>query len=861
MSRKFLILTLVFVLAVLLAACGGAQPTQAPAAAPTEAPAAEATAAPAEEATAAPAGEKVTLTIESWRNDDLTIWQDTIIPAFNKHYPDIEVVFAPTAPAEYNGVLNTKLEGGAAGDLITCRPFDASLALFQKGYLSSLNDLPGMENFSDVAKSAWITDDSSDVFCVPMASVIHGFFYNADAFKELGLEEPKTEAEFFALLDKIKADGTYTPLVMGTNDQWEAATMGFQNIGPNYWKGEAGRLGLIKGTEKFTDPQYVKVWESLAKWKDYLPAGFQAQAYPDSQNYFTLGKGAIYPTGSWETSLFEQQADFKMGIFPPPLPEGADTCYISDHTDIALGMNAKTAHPEEAKKFLEWMTTAEFAELYSNALPGFFTLSNHKISLTDPIAQEFLSWRDSCESTIRNSYQILSRGEPNLENELWRVSAQVINGDITPADGAKQIQDGLDKWYKPTGAAAAQPATEAAAGSTELTGDLTIESWRNDDLSIWQDTIIPAFNKHYPNVKVTFAPTAPAEYNGVLNTKLEGGAAGDLITCRPFDASLALFQKGYLSSLNDLPGMENFSDVAKSAWITDDSSDVFCVPMASVIHGFFYNADAFKELGLEEPKTEAEFFALLDKIKADGTYTPLVMGTNDQWEAATMGFQNIGPNYWKGEAGRLGLIKGTEKFTDPQYVKVWESLAKWKDYLPAGFQAQAYPDSQNYFTLGKGAIYPTGSWETSLFEQQADFKMGIFPPPLPEGADTCYISDHTDIALGMNAKTAHPEEAKKFLEWMTTAEFAELYSNALPGFFTLSNHKISLTDPIAQEFLSWRDSCESTIRNSYQILSRGEPNLENELWRVSAQVINGDITPADGAKQIQDGLDKWYKPQ
>jgi len=28
---------------------------------------------------------------------------------------------------------------------------------------------------------------------------------------------------------------------MGTNDQWEAATMGYNNIGPNYWKGEEGR--------------------------------------------------------------------------------------------------------------------------------------------------------------------------------------------------------------------------------------------------------------------------------------------------------------------------------------------------------------------------------------------------------------------------------------------------------------------------------------------------------------------------------------------------------------------------------------------------------------------------------------------
>ncbi|MBI2202200.1 MAG: sugar ABC transporter substrate-binding protein, partial [Armatimonadetes bacterium] len=64
----------------------------------------------------------VTLTIESWRNDDLPVWQDTILPAFMKRYPNIKVVFAPTAPTEYNAALNAKLEGGTAGDLITCRP-------------------------------------------------------------------------------------------------------------------------------------------------------------------------------------------------------------------------------------------------------------------------------------------------------------------------------------------------------------------------------------------------------------------------------------------------------------------------------------------------------------------------------------------------------------------------------------------------------------------------------------------------------------------------------------------------------------------------------------------------------------------
>ena len=41
-----------------------------------------------------------------------------------------------------------------------------------------------MDNFSDVAKAAWQTDDGKTTFCVPMASVIHGFIYNKDAFDE-----------------------------------------------------------------------------------------------------------------------------------------------------------------------------------------------------------------------------------------------------------------------------------------------------------------------------------------------------------------------------------------------------------------------------------------------------------------------------------------------------------------------------------------------------------------------------------------------------------------------------------------------------------------------------------------------------
>nr|WP_306044477.1 ABC transporter substrate-binding protein [Nioella sp. MMSF_3534] len=406
-------------------------------------------------------------------------------------------------------------------------------------------------------------------------------------------------------------------------------------------------------------------------------------------------------------------------------------------------------------------------------------------------------------------------------------------------------------------------ATTILAGTVASAQDvtLTIESWRNDDLLLWQDVIIPAFEANHPGIHVEFTPSAPAEYNAVLNSKLEAGSAGDLITCRPFDASLALYEDGHLADLSDLDAMANFSSVAQSAWQTDDGSATFCVPMASVIHGFIYNADAFEELGLEEPTTVDEFFAVLDAIEEDGGYIPMAMGTNDQWEAATMGYNNIGPNYWRGEEGRLALIAGEQSLTDEAWVAPYRQLARWGQYLGRGFEAQTYPDSQNLFTLGRAAIYPAGSWEITGFNAQADFAMGAFPPPVQNAGDECYISDHTDIAIGLNPASPNAEAARTFLEWVGSEEFATIYANALPGFFSLSNFDVAMEDPLAQEFVSWRGECNSTIRSTYQILSRGTPNLENETWNASAQVIRGAETPEEAGQRLQDGLASWYEPQ
>ena len=276
------------------------------------------------------------LVIESWRSDDALVWEEVIIPAFNQQFPDISIVYAPITPVEYDGVLTDRLENGVAGDLITCRPFDRSLELFNQGYLMPVNDLEGMANFDAVAKSAWVTDNGSDTFCMPLASVLHGFVYNQDIFDEVGVTVPETVDEFWAVMDTLQEAGI-TPLAIGTADQWDIATMGFQNIGPNYWGGENGRVSLITGKGKLTDPEYVAAFEHLARWGDYMPENFKEVTYPEAREIFIRGEAAIYPAGSWDITFINEQADFEVGAFHPPVQQVGDTCYINDHTDIGIG--------------------------------------------------------------------------------------------------------------------------------------------------------------------------------------------------------------------------------------------------------------------------------------------------------------------------------------------------------------------------------------------------------------------------------------------------------------------------------------------------------------------------------------------
>lgn len=404
-----------------------------------------------------------TLTMETWRVDDQALWQQVLLPKLHQSLPSIDVKLNPVKTSEYDATLRQRLDNKRAGDLIVCRPYDQSLALFKAGHLLDLTDFPGMENFPSFAKSAWQTDTGAATFCLPIASVIQGFFYNVDIFNKLHLQPPTTREEFFAVLERIRQDGHYLPLALAGHDNWVVSELGFLNIGPANWKGEEGRLALVRGDAAFNSAPFVATFDTLHQWLPYIGPSPETRTESDTVKDFAEGRAAIIVAGSWSIPQFVGKVNF--AAFHPPVSKKGDACYFVDHTDMGIGINPASPHREAALQLLEWMSSAEFAELFSNAAPGFFSLSNHFFELNNPVAQQMMSWRDECDSTIRLGAQFLSRGQPAFSEQLNNLSQAVLLGKTPPADAAEQMQKTLESWYAPQAQAAARRREAAAACS------------------------------------------------------------------------------------------------------------------------------------------------------------------------------------------------------------------------------------------------------------------------------------------------------------------------------------------------------------------------------------------------------------
>lgn len=205
---------------------------------------------------------------------------------------------------------------------------------------------------------------------------------------------------------------------------------------PSFVGGAEERVKYETGEKSLDDPAFVDTYAAIAQVAPYLPAGFEAITYNDSQVLFETEQAVMFVDGSWTAGVYDD-ATFEWSVFPVPGPT-ADSTAITFHPDVAITMNTATEHPEEAKAFLEWLCSQEGASTAAKNLPaGQFPLINFDIKMDDPHADAFLAMNEGRETDARFLWPALM----DMYAPMNQAVIQVIKGELTPEQAAKTVAD------------------------------------------------------------------------------------------------------------------------------------------------------------------------------------------------------------------------------------------------------------------------------------------------------------------------------------------------------------------------------------------------------------------------------------
>ncbi len=385
---------------------------------------------------------QTTLTFWSWRTEDVAAYE-RFIEAFRAENPDIDVEFTPYLNTEYNTILSTALQGGGGPDIVHLRAYGGMEPLAQAGYLVRLDDkVPALAGFDPGILAGATNRADGGVYGVPFALQTVQVLYNERIFQELGLEEPETWDEFVAVAEALQEAG-YDALANGALEPWTVETL-FGGVGPTFYGGDEFFQAITGGEADFTDPRFAAALERMVAITPYLAQNFMGVGYTDMQSMFAFEQAGMFIGGSYELGILKQlNPDLQIGAFPVP-GDAPGEGRVSYYVDGSYGINAASPHQEEALRFIEFLASQEYGQMFTDEL--------QQISAVPGVTptSEDLSELVSLMNEVGTPYLMLTAfrfGQPSGSTLLQNEMQAVLAGDKAVEEAVTNIQRGVAEWY------------------------------------------------------------------------------------------------------------------------------------------------------------------------------------------------------------------------------------------------------------------------------------------------------------------------------------------------------------------------------------------------------------------------------
>ncbi len=172
-------------------------------------------------------------------------------------------------------------------------------------------------NYSDAFKVGSTGDDGKQYF-IPIYNYPWAVFYRKSVFADKGYTPPTTLDEFKTLAAKMKSDGLI-PMAFGDSDGWPAmGTFDIINLRQN---GYDFHVGLMAGSEKWTDPKVKTVFEVFKDLLPFYQDGAAGRTWQDAAQALVQKKAGMYLLGMFVSQQFQEagQAELDdLDFFPYP---------------------------------------------------------------------------------------------------------------------------------------------------------------------------------------------------------------------------------------------------------------------------------------------------------------------------------------------------------------------------------------------------------------------------------------------------------------------------------------------------------------------------------------------------------------
>ncbi|WP_019909442.1 ABC transporter substrate-binding protein [Paenibacillus sp. HW567] len=347
MKKKSLaaVLSVVFA-AVALTACGNGNSNNA--ASPTEA------ASNAAAATQAASGEKVSLTYAIWdSNQEKGI--RTIADEFESKNPNIKINIEVTGWSDYWTMLEAGATGGSLPDVFWMHSNEI-YKYASNGMLLDLTDRISqsadvkLDNYPEGLNQIYNLQGKQ--YAIPKDFDTIGLWYNKTLFDKAGLKYPDenwTWDDLHKAAKTLTKDGVYGFLAPLHNQE------GYYNF--VYQNG--GTIITADKKSGYDDPKTI---EALKFYINFVREGLSPEVYGDAERADLLknGKVAMGLFGSWNLSGFTENEYIAKNFDVAVLPKKAKQASI--YNGLGNAIDAKTKHPDEAWKFVEYLSSKEGQE-------------------------------------------------------------------------------------------------------------------------------------------------------------------------------------------------------------------------------------------------------------------------------------------------------------------------------------------------------------------------------------------------------------------------------------------------------------------------------------------------------------------